>query len=256
MKIFRKIRFNTLIKSNFSKYLLYATGEIILVVIGILIALYLNNQKDISDRQEKQRNHLTLIKEELKNNLLIIDEINGELSKIIDNIKDLLNHSSSNSSIENIDETELSELLFLPLTRGIEINYEDGAFNEFKASGSLKEIKNDSLRSLLRSWNRKIETVRHQEEVVRKSLEKSNDYFETNASLKTVFDNINLSETFLGIHNSPTTKSNKHVLESKRFENILLHYLGVSTQLNKRNYPNFKNDIELLIDLINNELNQ
>lgn len=254
MKIFRKIRWNTMTKSNFGKYLVYATGEIILVVIGILIALYLNSQKDISDRQEKQRNHLILIKEELKNNLLIIDAENRELSKIIDNIKGLLNHSSSSLSSENIDEIELSELLFLPLTRGIEINYENGAFNEFIASGSLKEIKNDSLRSLLRSWNRKIETVRHQEDAVRKSLDKSNDYFETNASLKTVFDNYNLSEAFLGINNSPTTKSNKHILESKRFENILLHYLGVATQLNKRNYPDFNSDIKLLINLINNEL--
>jgi len=256
MKIFRKIRFKTLTKSNFGKYLLYATGEIILVVIGILIALYLNNQKDISDRYERQRNHLSLIKEELSNNLLIIEETDEALANIIDNIKDILNLYSSIESKESINETELSELLFLPLTRGIEINYEKGAFDEFTASSSLKDIKNDSLRSLLRSWNRKLETVRHQENVVYQSLDKSNNYFETNASLKSVFDNINLSETFLEINNSPKIKSNKHILYSNQFENILLHYLGVATQLHKSNYPDFKGDIELLIRLIDSELKQ
>jgi hypothetical protein len=38
IKFFRHIRQKLLMKSKFSKYLLYAVGEIILVVIGILIA--------------------------------------------------------------------------------------------------------------------------------------------------------------------------------------------------------------------------
>lgn len=43
IKFFRKIRQKLLSENKFSKYLLYAIGEIILVVIGILIALYINN---------------------------------------------------------------------------------------------------------------------------------------------------------------------------------------------------------------------
>lgn len=42
IKFFRKIRQKMLTENKFSKYLLYAIGEIILVVIGILIALQLN----------------------------------------------------------------------------------------------------------------------------------------------------------------------------------------------------------------------
>ncbi len=62
IKFFRKIRQQLLTENKFSKYLMYAIGEIILVVIGILIALYINNlntekqdsitallHKDISD---------------------------------------------------------------------------------------------------------------------------------------------------------------------------------------------------------------
>jgi sensor domain CHASE-containing protein len=46
IKYFRKIRKKLLTENKFSKYLLYAIGEIILVVVGILIAVQLNNQNE------------------------------------------------------------------------------------------------------------------------------------------------------------------------------------------------------------------
>ena len=109
MKIFRKIRLSALTKGIFSKYVLYAIGEILLVVVGILIALYLNNNKDISDRLEKQKNHLVLIKEELENNLLILEDEDKELSIIITNIRDLINLGYQENSTEEIDELKLTK---------------------------------------------------------------------------------------------------------------------------------------------------
>lgn len=56
IKVFRKIRQRVLAESKFSKYLLYAIGEILLVIIGILIALQLNNwneDRKIKDSSEK-----------------------------------------------------------------------------------------------------------------------------------------------------------------------------------------------------------
>jgi|TARA_R110002020_G_scaffold396281_1_gene606303 sensor domain CHASE-containing protein len=54
IKFFRKIRQRMLSESKFSRYLLYAIGEIILVVIGILIALQINtwNEERKLDRFE------------------------------------------------------------------------------------------------------------------------------------------------------------------------------------------------------------
>jgi sensor domain CHASE-containing protein len=46
IKFFRKIRQNMIKENKVSKYLLYAIGEIVLVVIGILIALQINNQNE------------------------------------------------------------------------------------------------------------------------------------------------------------------------------------------------------------------
>jgi len=43
IKVFRKIRQNLLSENKLSEYLLYAAGEIFLVVVGILIALQINN---------------------------------------------------------------------------------------------------------------------------------------------------------------------------------------------------------------------
>ena len=54
IKFFRKIRKNLLSENKFSKYLLYAIGEIALVMIGILLALSVSNWN--SQRQENETN--------------------------------------------------------------------------------------------------------------------------------------------------------------------------------------------------------
>ena len=51
IKFFRKIRQKLLTENKFSKYLIYAIGEIVLVVIGILIALSINNWNE--NRKQK-----------------------------------------------------------------------------------------------------------------------------------------------------------------------------------------------------------
>ena len=256
MKIFRKIRFNSLTKNGIGKYFAYATGEIILVVIGILIALYLNGKKEISDNKEKQKNHLVLLKEELENNLETLDEEDIVLSEIISNIKDLSNIIASDVSLEQISELDLSSILFLPISRAIDVDYENVAYKEFIASNSITGIQNDSTRTILRSWDRKLHTLKLQEQVVQESLKKTVNFIEISGSLKTVLDNYEISVDYLDINNSTKTYSNKSILESRQFENILLQYLGVATQLSKKNYPRFKNDIKTLIDLIEDTLNE
>ena len=66
IKFFRKIRHRLLTENKFSKYLLYAIGEIILVVIGILLALQINTWNN--NKIEKRKEHISLLqlKEGLK----------------------------------------------------------------------------------------------------------------------------------------------------------------------------------------------
>jgi len=61
IKFFRKIRQKLLTENKFSKYLLYAIGEILLVVIGILIALSINNWNESRKKENlKQRLYVEL----------------------------------------------------------------------------------------------------------------------------------------------------------------------------------------------------
>lgn len=57
-KFFRRIRQGLLEKGNIRKYLLYAFGEILLVVLGILIALQINNWNQ--NRVDKKMEHTYL----------------------------------------------------------------------------------------------------------------------------------------------------------------------------------------------------
>jgi len=60
IKFFRKIRQNLLMENKTGKYFKYTIGEIILVVIGILIALSINSWN--SDRLQNAKNRQLLLK--------------------------------------------------------------------------------------------------------------------------------------------------------------------------------------------------
>ena len=76
IKFFRKIRQKLLSENKFSKYLIYAIGEIVLVVIGILIALQINNWNE--HRKDKATEHTLLIA--MHDDLLInIDRLNNDI---------------------------------------------------------------------------------------------------------------------------------------------------------------------------------
>jgi len=66
IKFFRKIRQNLLSEKKFSKYLIYAIGEIILVVIGILIALQINNHNEIRKEKALERELINLLISDLE----------------------------------------------------------------------------------------------------------------------------------------------------------------------------------------------
>ena len=74
IKFFRKIRQRLLTENKFSKYLIYAIGEILLVVIGILIALSINDWNQFEKDRVKEKSILLNIKENLKINDSLIND--------------------------------------------------------------------------------------------------------------------------------------------------------------------------------------
>jgi hypothetical protein len=74
IKFFRKIRQNMIKENKISKYMLYAIGEIILVVIGILIALSINNWNTNKANEKEAYNQLLEVQKETLNNILVFDK--------------------------------------------------------------------------------------------------------------------------------------------------------------------------------------
>lgn len=79
IKFFRKIRQKLLVQNKFSKYLLYAIGEIILVVIGILIALQINNWNEDRKERKQEKEFITSVKKDLTQDKGFIELIIGQL---------------------------------------------------------------------------------------------------------------------------------------------------------------------------------
>ncbi len=111
MKIFRNVRQKLATENKVMAYLRYAIGEIFLVVIGILIALQVNNWKENIQNKELEKNTLENIRADL---VLQQDIINGQLQfeedKIAkaDTAASFLSSSFSlnklNSLLENLSE--------------------------------------------------------------------------------------------------------------------------------------------------------
>lgn len=109
IKFFRRIREQLLSANKFSKYLIYAIGEIVLVVIGILIALQINNWNERRNTRALAKNYLTDIKRDLKTDTLTFHAAIERIGKTISKNELLLNpkylESISTDSILSFLET-------------------------------------------------------------------------------------------------------------------------------------------------------
>lgn len=145
ISFFRKIRQKLLSQNRVTRYLIYALGEIILVVIGILIALSINNWNE----NRKSENYELLLLQEIdiaiQSDMALIDGqfIRRTLRKdsAVQALKDLvINEGAAN------DETIIK--LILQTGESFSERYTSGPYEALKSNG-LDKIKNDSLRALL-----------------------------------------------------------------------------------------------------------
>jgi len=90
MRFFSKFRNNQFSDSKFKKYILYAIGEIFLLVVGILIAVSINNWNENSKSEKQLTSILKIYKQDL----------------VIDTTK-------VHSSIKQLEEREEAIQLFL-----------------------------------------------------------------------------------------------------------------------------------------------
>ena len=98
-KLFRKIRYDLMEKNKTGKYLKYAFGEIILVVIGILIALGINNWNENRINSESEYVLLQKLKEE---NSINIESMKSDID-YRNELPDILRNFNSFLKIEDLE---------------------------------------------------------------------------------------------------------------------------------------------------------
>ncbi len=103
IKFFRKIRQKMLTENKFSKYLLYAIGEIILVVIGILIALAINKSRENQKLHNQEITYLNNLKDDLNIQINMLDVYIDYENIIIDHSNDIIKHYELNNGFNNMD---------------------------------------------------------------------------------------------------------------------------------------------------------
>lgn len=150
IKLFRNIRKNLLAEGKISKYLKYAIGEIVLVVIGILIALQINNWNQDRLNQLEKKDLLYKLNIEFKSNKRVLANFKIEEEKAINASIKLMRLIGV--SEEELYNHNLDSLLFESFPSN-ELAFANNTVNSIVQNGRLNLFKNDSISSLLYKWN-------------------------------------------------------------------------------------------------------
>lgn len=141
----KKIRRDLLNDNKVIKYLIYAIGEIVLVVAGILIALSIDNWTQERKDLVSEQNVLNQLAEEFAKNL---DQLNEKMlmrNQMISSASGVLNY---------IDYPSLAMKDSLLFHLGIMMRDPtfDPIVNDLVSGGYLRLIRNDTLRHMLSNW--------------------------------------------------------------------------------------------------------
>jgi hypothetical protein len=149
IKLFRQLRYDMMTQHKTTRYLKYAIGEIILVVIGILIALQINtwNQQRIENKQELEL--LKALKDEFEYNLREVNEtikVNKKATESCVALTNLIRADSLREVPEFVDQ------LLLNIGDFTSFDARTGVSGEIVNSGKLSILKNKNIRSQLGNW--------------------------------------------------------------------------------------------------------
>ena len=252
IKFFRRIRQKLLSENRFSKYLLYAIGEIILVVIGILIALQINNWNENRKVHSNQLKYLDLLKNEALTNLASLDTHLDVIKELAEGQKEVFRLIDTPK--DSLSETYVSKTFFDAFSTLISFNYKNSVLTEIKNSGELKNIENDSIRIALIALEPFIEQVKFQENNVNTHQNNILEQINHNGDLRMIMENVGY-HNLLGIGKANgISKGNKRVLNNDYFKNELLLYSLITNDLIDNLYPRIRNQFVHIINKIEKEI--
>jgi len=142
IKFFRHIRQRMIKENRFSRYMLYAIGEIVLVVIGILLALQINDWNSARITQKNINNYYGRIQVELQSELVT-------MNRHLENLNSL--QAMNQRTLQILNSQNKDSIPALRKTLGAlgtawTVDLEFPITQEFLNQGYLSKIDNDSIK--------------------------------------------------------------------------------------------------------------
>ena len=201
INFFRKIRQSLLSKNKLSKYLLYAIGEIALVMIGILLALQVNNWNEERKQLAYGQEILYELITELNKNISSFNWASGNLKKYIEVQESIF-------KVEDLESLPSDSLWNIFSMANIDIKVSTNTFDKIKSQGLTHLSNNDSLNNQINEYfDKNIVLFNKGIDFFWKRYEKRGDYL---ASINTVEYN---SEHIIGLEKVSEETIKKEMLE-------------------------------------------
>ena len=141
----RKMRRKLLTDNKSTKYLIYALGEILLIVAGILIALAINNSNEKSKLSAKEFGYLNNIKNDLNLSIEELDQYIKTRENRIISAKRVLDHFGG-KPIENLEAFNIDIANIYSWRKFFQNN---NTYQELINSGNFALITSDSIKNTL-----------------------------------------------------------------------------------------------------------
>ena len=192
IKYFRRIRQKLLRENRFSKYLLYAVGEIVLVVIGILIALQINNSNEKRKAIIKEKNSVVSIYQDLKRDLGNIEKNIEKLTYQYNTSLEALDALKS-KKLTTSDSIALTGQIGWDISEIIPIERKENTWDALKVQGVETFIIVDSVKVILNNfygaYDLQIERFNQLPKKVRQDLRELTGYCHDALSARGIFKN-------------------------------------------------------------------
>ena len=181
IKFFRRIRQQLVSQNKFSKYMLYAIGEIILVVIGILIALSINNWNEARKDRGFETQALINLKAEF-------DEHQEYLEYIISIKERQEDQGRALIQILSNDTIPISDKVKARTPNNFDPHWSAtySVLNSLLSTGDITKIKNDSLKYLLTNWFVRMDSYKNQEKKHTEALDQKAKYLNNKRFVSTI----------------------------------------------------------------------
>lgn len=253
MKVFRALRRRLIVQKQLRSYFLYALGEIILVVVGILIALAIDNRAEQRTLDRKEQTYLLGLNKEFQTSRKKLIQLIAINRQNYENAQRIVGFIDQPSSLPS--EQVFSELLFNTLNYDIAYNPNNSLLSEMINSGSLKDLSNPELRRQLTNWIATLDDIVRQEQDLDRQRENVLDLFRSDTySIRTILDHTDVTQVELGLSPKNTPINNLPLLQSTWFENNLLLFILSSQATESSHYAPLLEDVDSILALLKQEL--